>query len=128
MQAYVDTAQQAEALGYYSVSLPYATRQAPTIERNEGVFDPSKPDRLVLFDPLLLAPVLAASTKQVRIAMHSASLPLLHPYHWARFFATLDIMTGGRVDAGMCLGGIPEEFRILGVPKKRRGKISDETL
>ena len=128
VQAYVDTTQQAEALGFYSLSLPYATRQAPTIERAEGPFDRTKPDRLVMMDPQLLAPILATSTERIRIGMHSASLPLLHPYHWARFFAALDVISGGRVDAGMCLGGIPEEFKILGVPKKRRGKISDEVL
>ena len=128
VQAYIDTAQRAEALDYYSISLPFATRQAPTIERAEGVFDRARPDRLVLFDPMLLAPLLANATNQIRIGMHSASLPLLHPYHWARFFATLDVMSGGRVDAGMCLGGIPAEFKHLGLPKTKRGKISDETL
>ena len=126
--AYIDTAQRAQSLGYYSVSLPYATRQAPTIERAEGVFDVSRPDRLVMFDPMLLAPLLVDATDTIRIGMHSASLPLLHPYHWARFFATLDVMSGGRVDAGMCLGGIPSEFKYLGLPKTKRGKISDETL
>jgi alkanesulfonate monooxygenase SsuD/methylene tetrahydromethanopterin reductase-like flavin-dependent oxidoreductase (luciferase family) len=128
VQAYMDTAQQAETLGYYSVSLPFATRQAPTIERAEGAFDRSNPDRLVMLDPMLLAPLLVHATKDIRIGMHSASLPLLHPYHWARFFSTLDVMSGGRIDAGMCLGGIPAEFKHLGLPKTKRGKISDETL
>lgn len=128
VQAYLDTAQHAEAQGFHSVSLPYATRQAPTIERAEGVFDRARPDRLVMFDPMLLAPLLVNATERIRIGMHSASLPLLHPYHWARFFATLDVMSGGRMDAGMCLGGIPAEFKHLGLPKTKRGKISDETL
>jgi alkanesulfonate monooxygenase SsuD/methylene tetrahydromethanopterin reductase-like flavin-dependent oxidoreductase (luciferase family) len=125
---YVDLAQRVETLEFYGLALPHASRQAPSTERAEGPFDATRPDRLVIFDPLLLVPVLAASTKRLRFGLHSAVLPLFHPYHWARFFATLDVMTGGRIDAGMCIGGIPKEFDALGVPWNQRGRMADECL
>lgn len=125
---YVETAQRAEELGFYSIAIPHATRQEPSTERAEGPFDPSKPDRLVILDPLLLVPVLAAATKRLRIGLHSAILPLFHPFHWARFFACLDVITGGRVDAGMCVGAAAHEFQSLGIPMNQRGRIADESL
>jgi alkanesulfonate monooxygenase SsuD/methylene tetrahydromethanopterin reductase-like flavin-dependent oxidoreductase (luciferase family) len=126
--AYVDLAQHIETLGFSEFSLPHASRQAPSTERAEGPFDVARTDRLVIFDPLLLAPVVATATTRLRFGLHSAVLPLLHPYHWARLFATLDVMTGGRIDAGMCIGGIPKEFDALGVPWNQRGRMADECL
>jgi alkanesulfonate monooxygenase SsuD/methylene tetrahydromethanopterin reductase-like flavin-dependent oxidoreductase (luciferase family) len=125
---YLDLARRVEDLGFYAISVPHASRQAPSTERAEGPFDATRPDRLMIFDPLILAAVLAAGTKRLRVGIHSAVVPLLHPYHWARYFATLDVMTGGRIDAGMCIGGIPKEFEALGVPYNQRGRMSDEGL
>lgn len=125
---YVDLAQKVEEFGFYEIALPHANGQALSTERADGPFDPKRTDRLVIFDPLLLTPIIATATKTLRFGMHSAALPLLHPFYWARFFATLDVMTGGRVDAGMCIGGVPREFEEFGISMKTRGRMADESV
>jgi alkanesulfonate monooxygenase SsuD/methylene tetrahydromethanopterin reductase-like flavin-dependent oxidoreductase (luciferase family) len=125
---YVDLAQTVEAHGFYELALPDARGQAPSTENTEGPYDPRKADRLVIFDPLMLAPIIGDATRRLRIGIHSAVLPLMHPFIWAGFFSTLDVITNGRVDAGMCIGGIPREFEALGVSINKRGRMADEAL
>ena len=43
-------------------------------------------------------------------------------------FASLDVLTGGRMICGVGVGWLEEEFNTLGVPYAQRGPISDEFL
>ena len=46
----------------------------------------------------------------------------------AKYFATLDQFSGGRVILGVGAGELEEEFRGLGVPRNQRGALTDEGL
>src|SRR3546814_15349875 len=46
----------------------------------------------------------------------------------AKYAATLDQLSGGRVILGVGVGGLIEEFQAMGIPFEQRGAISDETL
>src|SRR5215212_214284 len=52
--------------------------------------------------------------RSVRVPVVNA--PFLPPAMLARQFASLDVVSRGRLDAGLGLGWAPEEFAALGVP------------
>ncbi len=51
--------------------------------------------------PLLLAGAVAAVTSRIRLGFSVLLLPLHHPVRLAEELATLDVLSGGRVDAGL---------------------------
>ena len=117
----VEAAKLAERLGFYSVSIPMHLT-LPT-----GWLFSKFPNRDVL-DPLVILPAIAAATSTIKLGTNSALLPLLPPYQWAKYLATLDVMSGGRVIAGVAMGWWEEEFAVVGVERKDRGRLFDEQL
>jgi len=69
-----------------------------------------------------------AATSHIRISLNSGLLPVVHPFFWAQYLASLDVMSGGRTIAGLALGWWEEDFRVGGAALKERGKRSDEAL
>jgi len=117
----IAAAQHAEELGFYSVSIPQHLT-LPT-----GWIFQEFPNQDVI-DPLVLLPAIAATTKSIRVGPNSVLLPLLPPYAWAKYLASLDVITGGRVIAGVAMGWWEEEFRVVEVDRRLRGKLFDEQL
>ncbi len=61
--------------------------------------------------PNLFASILARQTKNVKIAVIGNALPLYDPpTRVAEEYATIDVLSGGRLIAGMVVGGGPEYF------------------
>lgn len=77
-------------------------------------------------DPLIWLTWAAARTSRIRLATGIVILPLRNPLVLAKEVATLDHLTGGRVDLGVGVGWLREEFDALGVPWDRRGARTDE--
>ncbi|MEX2236035.1 MAG: LLM class flavin-dependent oxidoreductase [Dehalococcoidia bacterium] len=124
VRPYVTLAQRLEELGFRSVAIGHLTRIPPSTEAALGVEGP----RPTLIDPLLLLPVIAAATRELRLGLHAAAVSAHHPYHWARFFAALDSISGGRVDAGMCIGVDDKDIRATGGTTGARGAMADEAV
>src|SRR5438094_2003579 len=57
--------------------------------------------------PLILASALAARTSRIRIGTGVSVLPLSHPVRLAEELATLDHISGGRLDFGVGRSGFP---------------------
>ena len=56
-------------------------------------------------------------------------LPYRNPVIAAKIFATIDVLSKGRVIAGCGLGWLREEFEALGIPPfEERGLVADEYL
>jgi probable F420-dependent oxidoreductase len=55
-------------------------------------------------------------------------LPQRNPVYVAKEVATLDGLSGGRVDLGVGVGWLREEFGALNVPWEHRGRRTDEYL
>ncbi len=55
-------------------------------------------------------------------------LPYRNPIVQAKVFASLDVLSGGRVICGVGVGWLEKEFDSLGVPYAERGPMSDEFL
>jgi alkanesulfonate monooxygenase SsuD/methylene tetrahydromethanopterin reductase-like flavin-dependent oxidoreductase (luciferase family) len=60
-------------------------------------------------NPMVMAGALTQRVRRAKVALLGADIPLLEPIRVAEEFAMLDVMTGGRVIAGM-LRGTPNEY------------------
>jgi probable F420-dependent oxidoreductase len=76
----------------------------------------------------LLARLAADVDPHVRLLTNILIAPLYHPVLLAEEFATLDVVTEGRLVVGLGLGYRPDEFTALGVPHKERGPRLDELI
>ncbi len=81
-----------------------------------------------LLEPLNSLSFLAAHTSTVRLGTAMVLLPQRNPVYTAKEVATLDWLSGGRVDLGIGVGWLEEEFRAVNVPWPQRGRRTDEYL
>jgi probable F420-dependent oxidoreductase len=79
-------------------------------------------------DPLIWLAYVAAAAPTMRLGTCILILPQRNPLVLAKELATLDHFTGGRVELGIGVGWMQEEFEALGVPWEHRGKRNDEYL
>jgi probable F420-dependent oxidoreductase len=79
-------------------------------------------------DPLIWIAYAAAVTTRLRFLTGVIILPQRNPLVLAKQVATLDYMSGGRIELGIGVGWLKEEFAALGVPFERRGKRSNEYI
>jgi probable F420-dependent oxidoreductase len=79
-------------------------------------------------DPLVWMAFAAAATTTLRLQTGVVILPLRDPCVLAKQVATLDFMSGGRIDLGIGVGWLREEFEALGVPFGKRGRMADEYI
>ncbi|MFI5484238.1 MULTISPECIES: TIGR03619 family F420-dependent LLM class oxidoreductase [Micromonospora] len=77
-------------------------------------------------DPLTTLAFLAAHTSRIRLGVAVLNMPFLSPVVLAKQTATLDILTGGRLDVGLGLGWSDEEYRATGASRHRRGQRAAE--
>ncbi len=80
--------------------------------------------------PALMAMLgaLAERTSRARLGTAVLLAPLHHPLRLAEDFAVIDQLSGGRLDVGLAPGYKPDEFAVLGVPKRERGARTNETI
>ena len=78
--------------------------------------------------PLLLIPVLAERTKQIRFSTAVVVLPLRNPIQLAEEIAMLDLVTRGRVEVGFGTGYQQYEFQRFGVNLAENRAMFEESL
>ena len=81
-----------------------------------------------LLEPLITLTYLAARTSTVRLGTAMLLLPQRNPVYVAKEVSSLDVLSGGRVDLGVGVGWLKEEFDALNVPWAQRGRRTDEYL
>jgi len=86
------------------------------------------PPRTGLLEPLNTLAFLAAHTTTVRLGTAMVLLPQRNPVYTAKEVATLDWLSNGRVDLGIGVGWLEEEFRAVNVSWPQRGRRTDEYL
>jgi len=112
-------ARQAEELGYESIW---------TLQR---LLNPAgSPDQTyrAVPDPLITLAYLAGHTSRIRLGVAVVNMPFYSPALLAKLAASLDQVSGGRLDLGLGLGWMAEEYAATGVPMRRRGARADEFL
>jgi probable F420-dependent oxidoreductase len=72
-------------------------------------------------EPFVALSFLASATKRIRLGTGVLLVPQRNPVYTAKSVASLDWLSGGRVELGVGVGWLREEFASLGVPWERRG-------
>jgi len=122
---YLDLAQAADEVGIDQIVLAdhvVMGRNTDAYPYGEFAFAPDEP----WADPLALLTAIAAVTSRVRLATGILITPLRTPASLAKSVATLDALSGGRVDLGVGVGWQREEYAVAGVPwEERWGRLDD---
>lgn len=79
-------------------------------------------------DPLVWLSYVASATSTIRLATGILILPQRNPVVLAKELATLDHLSGGRMDLGIGVGWLEEEFDAIGVPFRERGRRTDDSV
>ncbi|MEE3753160.1 TIGR03619 family F420-dependent LLM class oxidoreductase [Mycobacterium intracellulare] len=109
----------AEALGFDAIAL--AEHPAPSMKwRRAGGHD--------TFDPTVALAFFAATTTTIRLMTHLYVLPFRSPYMAAKALTSLDIVSGGRLIAGVGAGYLRSEFAAVGAEFDNRTALFDESL
>jgi len=77
-------------------------------------------------DPLIWLAYVGAVAPTLRLGTCILIVPQRNPLVLAKELATLDHLTDGRVELGLGVGWMREEFEALGIPWERRGARNDE--
>jgi probable F420-dependent oxidoreductase len=126
----VRSAQQAEALGYHSVSVaerllyPLAPR-TPFPGMPEGSLLPEYYRRV--FEPVESLTFVAAHTKTIRLGTGVLNMPYHNPAMLARRLTTLDVLSGGRLNVGFGQAWSSDELEAAGAARNR-GERADEFI
>jgi probable F420-dependent oxidoreductase len=113
-------ARRADQLGYASV---WSFQRLLTPPGNQLA-----PVYTSVLDPTVVLGYAAAVTERVDLGIAIINAPFESPALLAKQLATLDLLSRGRLIAGLGLGWLPEEFTASGVPFERRGARIEEYL
>jgi probable F420-dependent oxidoreductase len=70
----------------------------------------------------------AGQTDRIRLGTATICAPFTAPALLAKTLTSLDVLSGGRLTAGLGMGWLPQEYAAAGVPYERRGERMDEYL
>lgn len=87
-------------------------------------FDRDQP----LFEPVTLLAYLAGRTTTIRLGISVLVLPMRNPVMTAKMLADIDNLTRGRLELGVGVGWLREEFEALAADFAARGDLMDEWL
>jgi probable F420-dependent oxidoreductase len=113
-----DIAKAAERLGYESLW----SFQRTLFPAADPIPEPYRS----VHDPIAVSSYLAAVTGRIRIGIAIVNLPFYSPILLAKMLTSIDVLSEGRLDAGLGLGWNPDEFAAAGVSIERRGARAEE--
>ncbi|MFI5047837.1 MAG: TIGR03619 family F420-dependent LLM class oxidoreductase, partial [Acidimicrobiia bacterium] len=99
----------------------------PEVGGRPGMTQPTGPDGHFL-EPMTTMAFLAGMTTRVRFTNSILLAALRRPIVLAKEAATLDVLSGGRLDLGVGIGWQREEYEAAGLDFDRRGRLLDHTL
>lgn len=80
------------------------------------------------YHPLSVLSAIAARTERIALGTSVLVLPFHNPFDLAKYVATIDQISRGRVILGVGVGNVAEEFKAVGIPWEQRGALTDETI
>ncbi len=78
--------------------------------------------------PELVLAAASQRTQRIRLGHAIVPLPLHHPVHVAERAATLDVLSGGRLELGIGRGFAPAEYAVFGQDMADSRALTDEAL
>lgn len=127
----IPIAQHAEAVGIESV-WTFEHVIVPTEYESKYPYDRSGKmgisPRAWFVDPLISLAHVAAATKTIRLGTGVNILPQANPLLFAKQTASLDVLSSGRLNLGLGIGWLAEEYEAMGTPFARRGARFDDYL
>ncbi len=87
---------------------------------------PGNPEGVL--DPFTALTFIAAHTKRIRLGTGICLVPQRQPVYTAKMVADVDYLSNGRVDFGIGIGWLKEEFDALGMPFRSRARRCDEYI
>jgi len=79
-------------------------------------------------DPLAVSAYVAGMTERIRIGIAIVNLPFYTPITLAKALTSIDVLSDGRLDAGLGLGWSADEFAAANVPMDRRGARAEDFI
>lgn len=126
----VGAAKLVEAAGFTSVWVPEHVLFFPNYTSRYPYADdgkvPGSPDGVL--DPFSALTFVAAHTSRLRLGTGICLVPQRNPVYTAKMVADLDYLSGGRVDFGIGIGWLEEEFEALGADFKTRAARCNEYM
>ncbi len=111
-----------EAAGYNSVWLPehvvFLADYASTYPYSDDGRIPGDPEGVL--DPFSALTFIASATTRIRLGTGICLVPQRQPIYTAKMVADLDYLSGGRVDFGIGIGWLKEEFDHLNMDFRTR--------
>ncbi|MGH9087377.1 MAG: TIGR03619 family F420-dependent LLM class oxidoreductase [Acidimicrobiales bacterium] len=114
----------AEELGYRSL-WTFQRLLSPVDDEGHEVLEPQY---RAVHDPLTMAAFLAGQTQSVRIGIGLVNAPYYSPALLAKALTTIDHLSSGRLDVGIGIGWLAQEFAAVGAPYERRGARTEDFL
>lgn len=99
----------------------------PSRGGSRGGKQPTGPDGHWL-DPVATIAYLSALTSRVRFGTNILIAALRRPVTLAKELATIDVLSGGRIDLGVGVGWQEEEYVAAGLSYRERGRLLDHTV
>ena len=123
-------AQAVEEMGFHSIWVPehvlfFADYASTYPYSNDGRI-PGEPDGVL--DPFSALTFIAAHTSRVRLGTGICLVPQRQPVYTAKMVADLDYLSGGRVDFGVGVGWLKEEFDNLQMSFEQRAARCNEYI
>lgn len=122
---FLQGARAAEDLGFHSMWVPehvilFDDYQSQYPYRDDGRV-PGGAQASIL-DPFSYLAFLAAGTSTIRLGTGICLVPQRNPVYTAKEAASVDYLSGGRLDLGVGIGWLAEEFAALDVPWPKRAQ------
>ena len=116
----VDVAVRAEELGFASVWASEHVINTAYIQSRIG--------KRPYYHPMAILSFVAARTTRVMLGTSIIILPFRSPFELAKYGATLDQLSRGRLIFGVGIGNIKDEFDAMRLPWEKRGLMTDEAM
>ena len=115
--------------GYHSLWFPdHVTLPLRTTNVHSPTGRRHYPEKLDMLDAQVTMGAVAAATTTIKLATSVLIAPYRPPLSDARQFATNDLLSNGRVIAGVGGGWALEEFQALDLPYEKRSKMAEECI
>jgi probable F420-dependent oxidoreductase len=128
---YVPLAQACEDAGYDGFIVPDSIAY-PAVSDTKYPFNPDGSREFLedkpFLDPFTMIAALGAVTELIRFVTFVVKLPIRHPVLVAKQASTVAVLTNNRFALGVGTSPWPEDYELVGVPWKNRGRRMDECI